>query len=156
VDKDPGKSSVKPGNGPDTGGTTVTITGTDLSGVTGVTFGGAAGTKVVAAADGKSLTVVTPKQDAGVVDVVLTNSAGSATLSGGFRFDATPHPGPVDKDPGKSSVKPGNGPMVLTGGDGDVGTWMWAPGSALLWLGLAVMIGCGVASVLSLVRRFDH
>lgn len=72
----PTLTSVTPLSGPNTGGTTVTITGTNFSSGATVKFGEVAGTSVSVAADGKSLTVKTPAQAAGSVDVTLTNGDG--------------------------------------------------------------------------------
>jgi len=70
----PTLTSVTPLSGPNTGGTTVTITGTNFSSNATVKFGEVAGTSVSVASDGKSLTVKTPAQAAGAVDVILTNT----------------------------------------------------------------------------------
>lgn len=68
-------------------GKKVTITGTNLEGVTGVTFGGTAGTSldVTKAGDGV-ITVVAPAKAAGTYDVVVTDNIGSATKTGGVNY----------------------------------------------------------------------
>lgn len=80
----PAPSGLVPSAGPVEGGQTVTITGSYLSGVTAVTFGGVAATIVGATAT--SVTVRTPAHAIGVVDVVVTTSIGSATLAGGYTY----------------------------------------------------------------------
>jgi hypothetical protein len=82
----PAITSVSPDEGPAAGGTVVTITGTGFTGVTQVTFGGAAGTGLSVNAAGTQITVTTPVHDPGLVDVVVTTPAGSATEEGAFEF----------------------------------------------------------------------
>ncbi|MEO5974866.1 MAG: IPT/TIG domain-containing protein [Ilumatobacteraceae bacterium] len=83
-------TGISPATGTTGGGTTVTITGTNLTGTSGVTFGGTAGTPIVNSS-ATSITVVTPAHAAGAVDVVLTTPiGGSATSTGGFTFGTPP------------------------------------------------------------------
>ncbi|MBF0673279.1 MAG: IPT/TIG domain-containing protein [Salinibacterium sp.] len=63
-------ATIDPSTGPETGGTVVTITGTDFTGATGVTFGGAEGTGFTVVSD-TEITVTTPAGAPGVVDVVV-------------------------------------------------------------------------------------
>jgi hypothetical protein len=80
----PTVTSLSPASGSTSGGTTVTITGTNLSGTTSITFGGTAGTSLnnVSATQ---VTVVTPAKS-GAQNVVLTTQYGSVTLASGFTF----------------------------------------------------------------------
>ncbi|MES2982476.1 MAG: IPT/TIG domain-containing protein [Verrucomicrobiota bacterium] len=80
-------TSLGPVSGTTAGGTTVTITGTNLTGTTAVTFGGtvATGVTVVSAT---SVTCVTPAKAAGAVNVVLTAPGGSVTKTAGYTFVA--------------------------------------------------------------------
>jgi len=82
-------TSISPSSGSIAGGTTVTITGTNLTDTTAVTFGGTAGT-LITNVSSASVTVVTPANDAGVVDVVVTSSGGTANSTGAFTFRAPP------------------------------------------------------------------
>ena len=114
----PTLTSVTPGNGPAAGGTSVTLAGSgflvDNAGTNAVTFGGAPATAVSASADG-TLTCLTPPGTAGAtVDVVLSNANGSATLFGGFTYDAAALPLVSGFSPGKGSTR-GSTPVVLTG-----------------------------------------
>lgn len=70
-------TAVTPNTGPLVGGNTVTITGTGLTGATSVSFGGAAGTSIVVATGGTSLTVVAPAHAAGGVNIVVTTPVGA-------------------------------------------------------------------------------
>src|SRR5690606_20281932 len=83
----PTLTAVAPATGPVAGGTSVTLTGTDLTGATAVTFGGtpAASFTVDSATQ---ITAVTPAHAAGAVDVAVTTPGGSATLAGAFTFEA--------------------------------------------------------------------
>ena len=84
----PTVSSLNPTSGPTAGGTSVTIDGTNLSGATSVTFGGAAAT--ITANTATQITVTAPAGPAGAVDVAVTTVGGSATLAGGYTYVAAP------------------------------------------------------------------
>ncbi|MGK5741320.1 IPT/TIG domain-containing protein [Micromonospora sp. URMC 103] len=74
----PTASTISPGSGPRSGGQPVTITGTGfVPNATTVTFDGVAATDVVVAADGTSLTAVTPPGTVGPAAVVVTTPGGS-------------------------------------------------------------------------------
>ena len=78
-------TSVLPAIGYLPGGRLVSIVGTGLDTVTGVTFGATAGTIVSQTA--VLLVCTNPtKTSAGAVDVVVTNPDGSATSTGGFTY----------------------------------------------------------------------
>jgi LPXTG-motif cell wall-anchored protein len=91
--------SLTPDHGPDTGGTSVTITGSDFTEATGVTFGGLAGSSFTVMND-TTITVVTPPHARGPVDVVVQSPAGDAdpltfTYEGRTRIDTIfPESGP--------------------------------------------------------------
>ena len=90
--------SVTPSCGPTTGGTAITISGSNfVSGAT-VTIGGTAASNVVFVSD-TTLTGNTPTGTAGAKNVVVTNpSTQSGTLINGFSYTATPSPsnnGPI-------------------------------------------------------------
>jgi hypothetical protein len=78
-------AAISPVNGPVAGGTVVTITGTNLDGVSGVTFGGTAGTNLKILTSGK-IQVTTPAKSAGAVAVVLADEAGAVTQNNGYTF----------------------------------------------------------------------
>ena len=94
---------ISPSTGTTTGGSTITITGTDFDDTPTVTFGGISATSVVYVSS-TELTVVTPKTSpagtAGAVDVVVTNlDAATDTATNGFTYS-----GPVI-----TSITPDNG-----------------------------------------------
>lgn len=78
-------SKVDPKNGPTTGGTVVTIKGTNLSTASAVLFGSAKGTKLKVKSDHK-LTVVAPANDEGVVDVRVKTKGGKSAKANTARF----------------------------------------------------------------------
>jgi hypothetical protein len=71
-------TAIAPANGLAAGNTAVTLTGTGLAGVEGVTFGGAAATQVVVV-DDQHVTCRTPAHAAGAVTVVVQDDAGDVT-----------------------------------------------------------------------------
>ena len=71
-------------SGPVTGGTALTITGSNFTLVTGVTVGGNAATFSITS--DTSLSISTPAGTSGAKDVVVTATGGAATLSGGFTY----------------------------------------------------------------------
>src|SRR3712207_1068750 len=79
VNTAPTVSAVKPVSGPTAGGTAVTVTGTNLTGATSVTFGGVAGTQV-SVVSATTLTVVSPARAAGTVDVRVTTKSGTSAV----------------------------------------------------------------------------
>lgn len=81
----PTLDSVSPTTGSTTGGTGVTLIGTNFTAPVTVTFGGDLASNVVVVTSTK-VTATTPAHAAGFVDVVLTTSNGSATLTNGYKF----------------------------------------------------------------------
>ncbi len=78
-------SSVVPSLGIYTGGTAITITGTNLSGATSVTVGGVPATNVVAVSS-TTVTAVTPAGSVGAVNVTVSGPKNTATAAGGFAY----------------------------------------------------------------------
>ena len=105
-------SSVSPSTGPNAGGTSVAINGTNLSSASAVTIGGVAAT--ITAQTATRVTATTAKTSVvGLANVVVTTSSGSATRANGFTF--------VSSAPVITSVSPNTGPraggssIVITG-----------------------------------------
>ncbi|MGY5134115.1 IPT/TIG domain-containing protein [Streptomyces nigrescens] len=83
--------TLNPNSGPATGGTAVTITGTNLSTTQSVAFG--ATLAPFSVINDTSLSVVTPPTpdgQPGVADVTVTTSGGSALAAGAFTYLAGP------------------------------------------------------------------
>ncbi|MBJ7472961.1 MAG: IPT/TIG domain-containing protein, partial [Solirubrobacteraceae bacterium] len=74
-------TSISPNQGPTAGGQSVTITGRYLTGATGVTFGGTAGTAVTVVND-TTITVTTPARAIGTYDVRVTTTPGTSLDAG--------------------------------------------------------------------------
>ncbi|MBI3652031.1 MAG: IPT/TIG domain-containing protein [Acidobacteria bacterium] len=104
----PTVSAVSPNSDVSTGGTSVTISGTNFGTGASVTFGGTAASNINVA-NSTTITATTPAHAAGVVNVVVTNPDNqSATLTNGFTYTAPP-PAPA---PTLSSVTPNSGSTV--------------------------------------------
>ena len=101
-------TSVSPTSGPTTGGTLITITGTNFATGATVRVGGALATGITLVSS-TQLRATTPAGSAGARDVQVTNSSGSsATRAGAFTYTAT------STTPTLTSVSPTSGPT--TGG----------------------------------------
>jgi hypothetical protein len=72
----PTVSDITPSSGSESGGTAVTITGTNFTGATSVTIGGVAATSVVVVND-STITAVTPAHAAEATSVIVTTPGGS-------------------------------------------------------------------------------
>jgi hypothetical protein len=105
-------ATVAPASGSTLGGTTVTITGTNLTGASAVTFGGTAAASFTVDS-ATQVTATTPAHAAGAVNVAVTTPGGTATRTGGFTY--------VALVPTISTVAPGAGSaaggslVVITG-----------------------------------------
>ncbi len=102
-------SSVTPLTGSTAGGTSVVISGSDLSGATAVTFGGTAATSFVVNSDSQ-ITAVTPARSAGSASIVVTTPAGQATASQLFTYVA---PSITQLSPNGGSINGGNSVVIV-------------------------------------------
>jgi hypothetical protein len=73
----PTVTSITPTTGPTGGGTVVTIFGTNLLGITGVSFGGTAAT-LVTSYSGTAVVATAPAHAAGTVDITVTTYGGTS------------------------------------------------------------------------------
>jgi hypothetical protein len=86
----PAVSGISPASGSTSGGTHVTLTGTNFASGATVTFGGEAATSVVVVSAGQ-ITATTPPHATGKVTVITTDRDGQkGTLATGFTFVAPP------------------------------------------------------------------
>jgi hypothetical protein len=99
----PTVTNVSPSDGPIAGGQTVTITGTALTGATGVQFGAAAGTNV-SVTNATHLTVTAPAHSAGTVHVTVTTDGGTSATSSADQYTY------LDV-PAVTGVSPSDGPV---------------------------------------------
>ncbi|WP_280249843.1 IPT/TIG domain-containing protein [Nocardia abscessus] len=86
----PAVSGVSPNQGPTSGGNTVTLTGTGLTGATAVHFGATAASAftVVSATQ---ITAVVPAGGAGPVNVTVTTPGGTSTLASSYFYRNVPN-----------------------------------------------------------------
>jgi len=78
-------TGVTPNIGPTTGGTVVTITGTNFTGATAVTFGTSAASSFTVVSD-TQVTATAPPGSAGSIDVSVTTPGGTVTQGGAFTY----------------------------------------------------------------------
>jgi putative cell wall-binding protein len=90
----PTTTSIAPLGGAAAGGTSVTISGTNLTGATAVDFGATAGTIVVVNAGGTQLTATSPAESAGTVSITVTTPAGTSSATSGVQYTYLPAPPP--------------------------------------------------------------
>ena len=110
----PTVESLSPASGPASGGTTVTIGGTDLGGASAVHFGSAAAT-IESVAPGE-VVVSAPAQAAGTVDVTVTTPAGTSEASKADLYTYEEQ-GPT----GPTGPTGASGPTGSTGSTGSTG-----------------------------------
>ncbi|HLJ10891.1 MAG TPA: IPT/TIG domain-containing protein, partial [Planctomycetaceae bacterium] len=72
-------TAVSPNSGQQTGGTSVTITGSGFSSVTGVTFGGFAATSYTVTSS-SAITAVSPSHGVGMVDIQVMAMMGNSSI----------------------------------------------------------------------------
>jgi hypothetical protein len=109
----PTVTKVSSRHGPSRGGEKVTVTGTNLTGATAVRFGTTAGTKLTVISASK-LTVVTPKEKAGRVDVRVTTADGTSAVTKADRFTYLARPSVTGVSPGHGSHNGGDR-VTITG-----------------------------------------
>jgi len=80
-------TDISPCFGPTAGGTSVTISGANLSGATSVAFGNTAGT--ITSNSATSIVVTTPAKSAGLTDVSVATPAGNEIKFDGFQYGDT-------------------------------------------------------------------
>ena len=81
-------NSVSPVSGPSGGGATVTITGSNLTGASGVSFGSVPATNFTVSSD-TSITATSPALATSTVDVTVANANGASATSVGDEFTPT-------------------------------------------------------------------
>jgi alpha-tubulin suppressor-like RCC1 family protein len=93
----PSVTKLKPDHGPPAGGTSVTVTGTNLLGATAVRFGSTAATSFTVNSR-QSITAVAPA-GSGIVDVTVTTPEGTSATNAGDRFTYGQPPPIVETGP---------------------------------------------------------
>jgi hypothetical protein len=109
----PAVTSVSPTAGPMAGGNTVTVTGANLDGATGVDFGTVPGT-IVSPCTASSCTVTAPAGTPGTVDVTITTAEGTSATSPAddYSYDAPPVVTGISPITGPET---GGTPVTITG-----------------------------------------
>jgi large repetitive protein len=107
----PTVTRLKPVKGPASGGTAVTITGTNLEGATTVDFGTAEASAVTVNSP-TSVSAVAPEHIAGTVDVTVTTPGGTSALTTKDHFKYIPSVTSVSPDLGPTS---GGTPVTISG-----------------------------------------
>jgi hypothetical protein len=105
---------ITPASGPAKGGTTVTITGNNLSGTTGVDFGSTPGTGLKVTS-GTAVTVTAPA-GTGTVNVTAISPNGTSTVSAADEFTYIPPPTVTKVTPVSGPTKGGT-TVTITGTD---------------------------------------
>ena len=108
----PAVTGVNPTSGSTGGGSSVTISGTNLSGATSVKFGATAGT--ITANSATSITATAPAETAGTVDVTVTTVAGTSAPSSADTFTYAAAPSVTAINPNSGSVAGGT-TVTITG-----------------------------------------
>ncbi len=86
----PNITSISQLTGSTTGGTSVTITGTNFTGATSVTFGGSAATSIDVV-NSTTITCITPAHSAGAVNVIVTTIGGPSSAFSSFTYITPPN-----------------------------------------------------------------
>lgn len=131
----PTVTALNPTSGSTAGGTTITISGTNLGTTSSVTFGGT--TATLGARNPNSVTVLTPTRAAGNVDVVLTTAGGSATVPGGYTYVSPPTVTAVSPNQGPSA---GGTSVTITGTGFTGATGVFIGGTAVAFVGNSTSI----------------
>ena len=115
----PTVTGISPPSGPTAGGTSVTISGTNLTGATAVSFGSTAATNV-AVLSASQITATSPP-GSGTVNVTVTTPGGTSATSAGdqFTYNAPPPPPPPSSPPvvsgGSPTSQSNNGAAAVSG-----------------------------------------
>jgi hypothetical protein len=84
-------TEISPSSGINTGGTSVTITGTNFTGATSVTFGGVAATSLTIV-NNTTITCITPAVDSdGAVGIIVTTEVGPSSAFSSFTYITNPN-----------------------------------------------------------------
>ncbi|MEU1628435.1 IPT/TIG domain-containing protein [Streptomyces sp. NPDC020096] len=146
-------AGINPTSGASTGGTVVTITGTNLTGAS-VTIGGNPATGVSVNAGGTQITATTPARTPGPATVTVTTPGGTASLVNAFTYLAVSHATSLTATPALAKLLP---PQVyfpfLTATLTDLVTGLPVPGQTIAFstgshiLGTATTNAQGTAQV---------
>ncbi|MEK6226823.1 MAG: IPT/TIG domain-containing protein, partial [Chloroflexota bacterium] len=134
-------TSVNPSSGPVSGGTAVTITGTNFSSGATVSFGGVAPTTPVVVVNATTITTTTPAHAAGAVDVTVTAGSQSGTCSSCFTYIPPPTVTAINPTSGPAT---GGTVVTITGTGFDP-----AAGATTVHFGASTATGVSCASTIN-------
>jgi IPT/TIG domain len=110
----PAVTGISPVSGPESGGTTVTITGTDLTGATDVQFGDTSAINFTV--DGPTQITATAPGGTGTADITVTTPGGTSTTSDADQYGYIPAPGVTGIGP-TFGPEAGGTTVTITGTD---------------------------------------
>src|SRR5271166_2793165 len=116
----PTVTGISPDSGPETGGTVVTITGTNFTGATSVSFGGVPAFDFTVLSDTQITVSSPPVSMSGVVDVMVSTPTGTSATSSGDKFTFLGPPAVTSVSP--TSGPAGGGNTVIITGTSFIGT----------------------------------
>jgi alpha-tubulin suppressor-like RCC1 family protein len=109
----PTVSGVLPGEGPEAGGTSVTISGTNFEGVTAVNFGATAASSFTVKSS-TTIEATSPAHAAGTVDVTVTTAKGTSAIGSGDHFTYLAKPTVTNVQP-NTGPKAGGTTVIISG-----------------------------------------
>ncbi len=107
----PSVTSVTPESGPEAGGTSVTVTGTQLKGVKAVKFGSVEATSFKVSS-GTSVKATAPAHAAGTVDVTVTSAEGTSPTTSADHFTYVAKPAVTNVQPNVGAASGGTTVMI--------------------------------------------
>jgi hypothetical protein len=110
----PAVTGISPASGPESGGTTVTITGTDLTGATDVQFGNTSAINFTP--DSPTQITATAPAGSGIVDITITTPGGVSTINDADQYSYIPAPTITGVNP-TSGADSGGTTVTITGTD---------------------------------------
>jgi DNA-binding beta-propeller fold protein YncE len=109
----PTVTALSPSSGPTAGGTSVTLTGTNLTGASAVSFGGTAATSFTVNS-ASQITAITPAGSAGTIDLTITTAGGTSATSSADHYTYMAAPTVSAINPGTSPTA-GGATIAITG-----------------------------------------
>ena len=110
----PAVTGLSTSSGPAAGGNSITILGTNFTNVSGVNFGATAASSYVVNSS-SSITAVVPTGTAGVVDITVTNTAGSSGSSSAGKYTYQSSAPTVNGLSATSGYATGGTPVAIIG-----------------------------------------
>lgn len=108
----PTVAGISPTSGPSVGGQTVTVTGTNFTGVTSIQLGPASGVIAFTVVNDTTLTFVTPARPPSVNHILVTSPGGTGALANAYTYIAAPTASALSPASGPSA---GGTAVTLTG-----------------------------------------